>query len=65
MVKTTIFLTDIEDFDLVNKVYNEFFGESRPARAAFQVEALPKGGLVEIEAVAAKNSLHVGSIYKC
>jgi 2-iminobutanoate/2-iminopropanoate deaminase len=53
VVKTTILLTDMADFGTVNQMYGEFFGEHRPARATFQVSALPKGALVEIEAIAA------------
>lgn len=53
VVKTTVFLRDINDFARMNAVYAEFFVENPPARSAFQVAALPKGGAVEIEAVAA------------
>jgi 2-iminobutanoate/2-iminopropanoate deaminase len=52
VVKTTVFLKDMTDFALVNAVYAEFFTRDFPARSAFQVAALPKGGLVEIEAIA-------------
>ena len=52
VVKTTVLLKDIGDFAVMNEVYAEFFCEPFPARAAFQVAALPKNGLVEIEAVA-------------
>lgn len=52
VVKTTVFLRDINDFARMNAVYAEFFIENPPARSAFQVAALPKGGAVEIEAVA-------------
>ena len=52
VVKTTVLLKDIADFAAMNKVYAEFFTEPYPARAAFQVVAIPKGALVEIEAVA-------------
>lgn len=54
VVKTTVYLKDIADFADMNGVYAEFFGEPYPARAAFQVAALPKDALVEIEAVAVK-----------
>ena len=50
VVKTTVFLAHISDFAAVNDVYAEGFGETRPARSAFAVAALPMGGLVEIEA---------------
>lgn len=53
VVKTTVLLHDIVDFGAMNEVYAEFFSEPYPARAAFQAAALPKGALVEIEAVAA------------
>ncbi|XP_029976677.1 2-iminobutanoate/2-iminopropanoate deaminase isoform X2 [Salarias fasciatus] len=52
VVKTTVLLADINDFNSVNEVYKTFFTSSFPARAAYQVAALPRGGLVEIEAVA-------------
>jgi len=54
VVKTTIFLKDIRDFATVNETYAEFFKIDFPARSAFQVAALPKDGLVEIEAIAYK-----------
>ena len=52
VVKTTVYLTDLEAFAAVNSVYEGYFGETRPARATVQVSALPKGALVEIDAVA-------------
>lgn len=52
VVKTTIFLADMGDFAQVNEVYARHFGDHRPARATVAVAALPKGALVEIEAVA-------------
>jgi 2-iminobutanoate/2-iminopropanoate deaminase len=52
VVKTTVFLQDIEEFGRMNGVYAEFFPENPPARSAVQVAALPLGGRVEIEAVA-------------
>ena len=54
VVKTTVLLSDIADFAAMNGVYAEFFSEPYPARAAFQVAALPKGAKVEIEVVAVK-----------
>lgn len=54
VVKTTVLLKDIAEFGAMNTVYAEYFTEPFPARAAFQVAALPKGGRVEIEAVAVK-----------
>lgn len=54
VVKTTVLLNDIGDFVEVNKVYMQYFTSSYPARAAYQVAALPIGGLVEIEAIAVK-----------
>jgi 2-iminobutanoate/2-iminopropanoate deaminase len=53
VVKTTIFLTDMADFPVVNSLYAEIFGEAQPARSTIAVAALPKGGRIEIEAVAA------------
>jgi 2-iminobutanoate/2-iminopropanoate deaminase len=52
VVKTTVYLTDMEDFAEMNRAYAEAFGEHRPARAAVQVSRLPKDVIVEIEAVA-------------
>lgn len=52
VIKTTVFLKDIDEFGLMNEVYGTFFTENFPARSAFQVAALPKGAHVEIEAVA-------------
>ena len=52
VVKTTIFLADIGDFAAVNAVYGRFMPDPPPARSTVQVAALPKGGLVEIEATA-------------
>ena len=52
VVKTTIFLADINDFAAVNAVYGRFMPEPPPARSTVQVAALPKAALVEIEAVA-------------
>ena len=52
LVKTTIFLANIDDFAQVNEVYASFLGEHRPARATVAVAGLPKGVDVEIEAVA-------------
>ena len=54
VVKTTVLLNDIADFGAMNEVYAQYFKEPFPARAAFQAAALPKGGLVEVEAVAVK-----------
>lgn len=51
VVKTTIFLTDMNDFKEVNAVYAEYFGEPFPARSTVQVAALPLGSDIEIEAV--------------
>ena len=52
VVKTTIFLEDMADFAAVNEVYAEAFGDHRPARATVEAAGLPKGALVEIEAIA-------------
>lgn len=54
VVKTTIFLYDIKDFDIVNKLYAEMFTGQYPARSCVGGLQLPKGALVEIEAVAVK-----------
>jgi 2-iminobutanoate/2-iminopropanoate deaminase len=52
VVKTTVYLTNMDHFAAMNQVYAEFFGSHRPARATVAVAALPKGALVEIDAVA-------------
>ncbi|HUX37552.1 MAG TPA: RidA family protein [Rectinemataceae bacterium] len=52
VVKTTLFLADMKDFAKVNEIYGAFFGNHRPARSTVAVAALPKGGIVEIEAIA-------------
>jgi len=52
VVKTTVFLNDMDDFGAMNGVYGQFFTESFPARSAVQAARLPKDGLVEIEAIA-------------
>ena len=52
VVKCTVFMTDIENFSIVNDAYAEVFGDHRPSRSAIAVKALPLGALVEIEAVA-------------
>ena len=54
VVKTTVFLSDIANFALMNEVYAEFFTEPYPARSAVAVKDLPKGALVEIEVIAVK-----------
>ena len=52
VVKTTVFLADMNDFAEMNSVYAEFFAEPYPARSAVAVKTLPKGALVEIEVIA-------------
>ena len=52
VVKTTVFMADMNDFADMNVVYAEFFAEPYPARSAVAVKTLPKGALVEIEVVA-------------
>jgi 2-iminobutanoate/2-iminopropanoate deaminase len=52
VVKTTVFLQDMADFPRVNEIYARVFGEARPARSTVQVAGLPRGVLVEIEAIA-------------
>lgn len=54
VVKTTVYLKDMNDFAAVNEVYSTFFTEPYPARSAVEVARLPKDALVEIEAVARK-----------
>ena len=52
VVKTTVLLSDIANFGLMNEVYAEFFEQPFPGRSAFAVRDLPKGALVEIEMIA-------------
>ncbi len=54
VVKTTVLLQDIADFAAMNAVYAEYFKGDKPARICYQVAALPKGAIVEIDAVAGK-----------
>lgn len=56
VVKTNVFLDDINDFGKVNEVYAQYFQGEPPARSCVQAAKLPKGGLVEIEAIAVKNT---------
>jgi 2-iminobutanoate/2-iminopropanoate deaminase len=56
VVKTTIYLVDLAEFDIVNRVYGEHLSAPYPARATVQVAALPRGARVEIDAVARKRS---------
>lgn len=55
VVKTTIFLTDMADFEQVNQIYAKFFKEAPPARSTVAVAALPKSAKVEIECIAEAN----------
>ena len=54
VVKTSVFLADLNDFAAVNEVYASFFAEPYPARSCVQVAAIPKGAKVEIETIAVK-----------
>ena len=54
IVKATIYLTDINNFQTVNKIYGQYFEDEPPARAVIQAGALPKGVEIEIEAVSAR-----------
>jgi 2-iminobutanoate/2-iminopropanoate deaminase len=54
VVKTTVLLADIADFETVNGVYARFAGDPPPARATYAVAGLPRGALIEIEAIAAR-----------
>ena len=55
VVKTTVYIKDMNDFAAVNLIYAAFFGDHKPARSCVEVARLPKDGLVEIEAVAVKD----------
>ena len=52
VVRTTVYLTSLKEFEAMNEVYARYFGENRPARSTVQVAALPKGARVEIDAIA-------------
>ncbi|MDD2293593.1 MAG: RidA family protein [Bacteroidales bacterium] len=54
VAKTTVYLKDMNDFALLNEIYAQYFEEPYPARVAFQVAALPKGALAEIDVIAVK-----------
>jgi 2-iminobutanoate/2-iminopropanoate deaminase len=54
VVKTTVFLSDVADFQNMNRVYEEFFPSAPPARSTVEVGRLPLGALIQIEAIAAK-----------
>ncbi len=56
VVKTTIFLTDLKDFETVNRIYSEHFEQPYPARSTVQVAALPRAARVEIEAIAHRSN---------
>ncbi len=56
VVKTTVFMQDLSEFGTMNAVYAEFFPSDPPARSAVEVAALPKGGAVEIEAIALRQA---------
>merc|ERR1712111_71943 len=62
VIKTTVLMKDISEFSAVNNIYSNYFKHHQPARAAFQVAALPKGGNIEIEAVAIVGAVDVGSV---
>jgi 2-iminobutanoate/2-iminopropanoate deaminase len=55
VLKTTIFLTDLSNFQIVNEIYGSYFNNQPPARSTVQVSALPKGAKVEIEVIASAN----------
>lgn len=52
IVKCNVFLDDVNDFAAFNQVYEEFFGDHKPARSALEVANIPKGAVIEIEAIA-------------
>ena len=56
VVKTTVYLHDLSNFPTVNEVYGKWLGDARPARSTVQVTALPRGAMVEIDAIAAVGS---------
>ncbi|WP_339034533.1 RidA family protein [Spiroplasma endosymbiont of Cantharis rufa] len=54
IIKTTILIENMSNFDVINNIYADYFGEHKPARSAFEVSKLPKNGLIEIEVIAKK-----------
>jgi endoribonuclease L-PSP len=52
VIKTTVFLTNINDFQKINEIYGQYFSSHKPARSTVCVVSLPKGALIEIEAIA-------------
>ena len=56
VIKTTIYLSDMDDFTIVNEIYAHNFGEHKPARSTIAVKTLPKNALVEIECIAIANN---------
>lgn len=52
VIKTTVFLNDIDNFGPMNEVYGEYFSDHKPARSCFEVAALPKDAIIEIEVIA-------------
>lgn len=52
LVRATLYLADMEDFAVVNEIYGAWLGDARPARATVEVSGLPKGALIEIDAIA-------------
>ena len=56
VIKTTVYLADMDDFDKVNKVYAHYFGNHKPVRSTVAVKTLPKNALVEIDCIATYNS---------
>ena len=56
VVKTTVYLSDLNHFSRMNQVYEKYFSKTKPARACVQVAALPKGAKIEIDAIASSSS---------
>jgi 2-iminobutanoate/2-iminopropanoate deaminase len=52
VIKTTVFITNMDDFGKVNEIYATYFGENPPARSCVEVSRLPKGALIEVEVIA-------------
>ncbi|HEV8185542.1 MAG TPA: RidA family protein [Chthoniobacterales bacterium] len=60
IVKTTVFMTDLGQFQTMNEVYGSYFGDQPPARSTVQVSALPKGARVEIDCIAVSDQTPAG-----
>jgi 2-iminobutanoate/2-iminopropanoate deaminase len=64
IVKTTVFMTDLSGFSLMNEIYSTYFADPYPARSTVEVKALPKGALIEIEAIVIDTLLYEQQVHE-